>query len=357
MDEGNGGVRASERGWRDAYGRLRNYASAYEGIRLAPRSLTVPPEARPEFYDLVEQVQRGLTEEVLGPEAERVREAARRGAAMRGRVLDRSGLAAFHLAPTLESLMSDADKTLAKPAFALVLDAVGQGSSPEELEAAARRALPPFCSSLLRNAYEAWAYLGVVAALEPTRFYAALSSDTEEVRAVRTDEVWASSQVTSPERRIPEAVFETADGRVFAMKSEAARELDYYGVRIERRRDSSAGGNTVGLMGHRVLLLYRLGSVDDVAVTVDRQKRVQTPIDLMCEVLEPHDMSYPAYVSAFVERINAARSRRPVQVITFDASGEFAPGLLDDEAVAPVQRRTVGFDEEKLADIARTLND
>lgn len=357
MDEGNGGARASERGWRDAYGRLRDYAAAHEGIRLAPRSLTVPPEARPGFYELVEQVQGGLAEAVLGSEAERVREAARRCAAMRGRVLDRSGLAAFHLAPTLESLMSDADKTLAKPAFALVLDAVGQGSSPEELEAAARRALPPFCSSLFRNAYEAWAYLGVVAALEPTRFYATLSSDTEEVRAVRTDEVRAASQVTSPERRIPEAVFETADGRVFAMKSEAARELDYYGVRIERRRDSSAGGNTAGLMGHRVLLLYRLGSVDDVAVTVDRQKRVQTPIDLMCEVLEPHDMSYPAYVSAFVERINAARSRRPVQVITFDASGEFAPGLLDDEAVAPVRRRTVGFDEEKLADIAKTLDD
>lgn len=357
MDEGNGGVRVSERGWRNAYGQLREFAAASEGIRLAPRSLTVPPEARAEFYGLVEQVQRGLTDEVLGPEAERVREAARHCAAMRGRMLHLSGLGAFHLAPTLENLLTDADKTLAKPAFALVLDAAGQGSEPEELKEAAKLALPPFCSSMFRNAYEAWAYLGVVAALEPTRFYAVLSSDTEEVRVVRADEVWASSQVTSPERRIPEAVFETADGRVFAMKNEAARELDYYGVRIERRRDSSAGGNTVGLMGHRVLLLYRLRSVDDVAVTVDRQKRVQTPIDLMCEVLEPRDMSYPAYVSAFVERINAARSRRPVQVITFDGSGEFAPGLLDDEAVAPVRRRTVGFDEEKLADIARTLSD
>lgn len=343
--------------WREDYERLQGFAASHEGIRLAPKSLTVPPEARPGFYDLVEQVQRGLTEEVLGPQAERVREAARRCEAMRGRVLDQSGLAAFHLAPTLESLLRDADKTLAKPAFALVLDAVGQESSPEELETAARRALPPFCSSLFRNAYEAWAYLGVVDALEPVRFYAAVSSDTEEVRAVRTDEVWASAQITSPERRMPEAVFETADGRVFAMKSEAARELDYYGVRIERRRDSSAGGNTAGLMGHRVLLLYRLDGVDDVAVTVDRQKRVQTPIDLMCEVLEPHDMSYPAYVSAFVARINAARSRRPVQVITFDEAGQFAPGLTDDDTVAPVRRRTVAFDEEKLADIARLLND
>lgn len=353
MDEGNGWKGS----WSDAYRRLQDYAAAHEGIRVAPKSLAVPPEARPRFYELVERVQLGLTEEVLGSEAGRVCEAARRCSAMRERVLNMSGLSAFHLAPTLESLMADAETTLAKPTFSLVLDAVGRGSSPEELEGAARVALPPFCSSLFRNAYEAWAYLGVVAALEPKRFYAAVSSDTEEVHAVRTDEVWAASQITSPERRMPEAVFETSDGRVYAMKNEAARELDYYGVRIERRRDSSAGGNTAGLLGHRVLLLYRLASVDDVAVTVDRQKRVQTPIDLMCEVLEPCDMSYPAYVSAFVERINAARSRRPVQVITFDESGTFAPGLLDDETVAPVRRVTVGFDEGKLADIAKTVND
>ena len=135
-------------------------------------------------------------------------------------------------------------------------------------------------------------------------------------------------------------MFETKDGRVFAMKNEAARELDYYGVKIERRRDSSAGGNTAGLVGHRVLLLYRLDAVEDVAVTVDRQKRVQTPIDLLVEVLEPNDMGYPAYVSRF-----------------FDESGEFPAGLLEDDSVAPIERRTVGFDEGKLADIARLLND
>ena len=86
-------------------------------------------------------------------------------------------------------------------------------------------------------------------------------------------------------------------------------------------------------------------------------KRVQTPIDLLVEVLEPNDMGYPAYVSRFVERVNAARSRRPVQVVTFDESGEFPAGLLEDDSVVPIERRTVGFDEGKLADIARLLND
>ena len=71
-------------------------------------------------------------------------------------MLASSGLGAFHLAPTLESLLADADKTLAKPAFALVLDAVQGGLDEGALEEAAKSALPPFAASMFRNAYEAW---------------------------------------------------------------------------------------------------------------------------------------------------------------------------------------------------------
>ena len=241
MDDGK-----HARSWRDDYRKLREFAAATEGIRLAPRSLTVPSEARGEFFGLVEQVQLVLARDVLGDEAKRVREAASRCADVRKRMLASSGLGAFHLAPTLESLLADADKTLAKPAFALVLDAVQSGLDEGALEEAAKSALPPFAASMFRNAYEAWAYFGVVEALGPAKFYAVSSPDTEEVHAVPAEEVWASSQATSPERRIPEAVFETKDGRVFAMKNEAARELDYYGVKIERRRDSSAGATPPG---------------------------------------------------------------------------------------------------------------
>ena len=208
MDDGK-----HARSWRDDYRKLREFAAATEGIRLAPRSLTVPSEARGEFFGLVEQVQLVLARDVLGDEAKRVREAASRCADVRKRMLASSGLGAFHLAPTLESLLADADKTLAKPAFALVLDAVQSGLDEGALEEAAKSALPPFAASMFRNAYEAWAYFGVVEALGPAKFYAVSSPDTEEVHAVPAEEVWASSQATSPERRIPEAVFETKDHR------------------------------------------------------------------------------------------------------------------------------------------------
>ncbi len=110
-------------------------------------------------------------------------------------------------------------------------------------------------------------------------------------------------------------------------------------------------------MGHRVLLLYRLESVDDVGLICDRDHLLQLPSDLFCEVLAPRDLSTPAYVGTFVERINAVRSRRPVQVVTFDGEGDFPEGMLGDPTVAPVVRRVAGFDESVLENIAHELDE
>ncbi|OUO90744.1 hypothetical protein B5F40_06025 [Gordonibacter sp. An230] len=343
--------------WREAYVELARFVGGRGDIRIDEMGLSVPGALRGEFYGLVERVQERLAREVLGARLELARETAKRAAAMRGRLVEMSGLRAYRVAPTLERFLKDAEATLAKPAFALVLDALQRGEEPDGLEERARLELVPFCASMRRNAYEAWVYFGVVAALGPRRFWAAASVDAEDVRAMETDEVGAGFQVASPERRIPEAAFETADGRVFALKMEAARELDYYGVKIERRRDTSAGGNTEGLVAHRVLLLYRLGSVEELGVVVDRQKRWQVPNDLMVEVLEPADLSRPAHTSSFVARINAARSQRPVQAVTFDEEGAFPDGMLDDPTVAPVERRVVGFDENRLSRIAALLGE
>ena len=101
----------------------------------------------------------------------------------------------------------------------------------------------------------------------------------------------------------------------------------------------------------------RLESVDDVGLICDRDHLLQLPSDLFCEVLAPRDLSTPAYVGTFVERINAVRSRRPVQVVTFDGEGDFPEGMLGDPTVAPVVRRVAGFDESVLENIAHELDE
>lgn len=345
--------------WEAAYdGLVEHAASRGDAIRIAPQSLTVARAERPAFYAMVENVQKLLSRHVLGGEGvDGMVRLARVAARARGRIVEGTNLEAFNLPATLENFLSEPERTVAKPLFSLVLDALQNGRTAEELERSAQAALPPFVENLRRSAYEAWVYCTVVADLDPVRFYGVLSRDTVHVEVVDTGEVTVGSQITSPERRIPEAVFTTSDGRVFAMKTEAGHELDFYGSKITRRRDNSAGGNTVNLMGHRVLLLYRLGDVDEVGVVVDRDKLRATPVDLVCDVLEPADMATPAYVSLFVERIKSVRSRRPVQVVVRDGSGSFPDGMLDDPTVPRIEVRCVGDDASLLEPIARLLDD
>lgn len=341
--------------WQSAMAQLRVFAEGCDGLKMDSCSLVVPASARASFYRRVGDVQRLLMQEALGARVEQARAAARLCEKSRRAIIDQSDLRAFVLPAALEGFLEDPEEALMRPAFSCVLDGLQGRATDEEMAARAFREIESAFGILTRCAYESWAYYGIVAGLRPRRFWTVESPDTVELFPVRTDEVRVGYQVTSPERRMPEAVFETADGRVFAMKSEAARELDYYGVKIERRRDSSAGGNTVGLLGHRALLLYTLDSVESVAATVDRQKARQVPCDLFCEVLRPEEMSTPAYVTSFVERINAVRSRRPVQVLTFDESGSFPEGMEEDATVAPVARRVLGTNASVLEEMTRLL--
>lgn len=339
--------------WTEGLNELRAWTAAHEAIAVAPGSLSVPEPLRSEFYERVDGVQRRLAETVLADRADEACAVARACAEVRDEVLRATGLSAFTLAAKLESFLEDPASALAAPAFSPVLDALSGQLTEAEAEREAALALTRGWESLVRNAYEAWAYYGVVAELRPRKFWAVVSFDGADARAVETDEIVAGWQAVSPDRRVPEAVFQTEDGRLFAMKSEAARELDYYGFSSVRGRDTSAGGNTRDLMGHRVLLVYEMRSLDEVPVMVDRQKRIQRPCDLACTVLDPDQMRNPAYFGAFLARLRGLRSRRPVQVVPFGRapfSEETVSGL--GEAV---EFHGHGLNREVLAPIARRL--
>ncbi|MEE8716504.1 MAG: hypothetical protein SOI26_09370 [Coriobacteriales bacterium] len=358
-------------GTAEALGDLLAFIDAHDGIEMSKRGVSVAREMREDFYGRVHEAQFALTREVLGDGTlDRAVMAARGCRRSVERMTRGTGLARFCLGDRVERFLDDPLASIAESALGPIVDALAVGvgapatatsrreSAVAVAEAASRDAagrLANQAEQLIRCAYEGWAYYGIVAHLDPIRFYGVMSSDTVEVHPVETDRIDAGWQCPSPERRMPEAVFETRDGRVFAMKSEAARELDFYGIRIVRRRDQSASGNTAGLVCHRALLLYRLPYVQSVAVTTDREKLRITPTDMTVEVLRPDEMSVPAYVSAFVARCNAVPSRRPRQVITFDDGGGFPDGMLEDETVAPIERTVAGYDDAKLESIAGKL--
>ena len=64
--------------------------------------------------------------------------------------------------------------------------------------------------------------------------------------------------------------------------------------------------------------------------------------------------------AGFEKRIRTVRSRRPVQVLTWDENGAFPDGFLKDSPGVPpvfVERRIVGTDEGKLMEIAGILRE
>lgn len=342
--------------WIEAFDALEEYVSEHLDIQVTSQSLAIPEPLRAVFYQKLSRTQALLGREVLGDSSAALFEVASLCGSVKRHLVETSDLVDFRLASAVEALVADPHEALVKPLFGLILDVLQKRSTRENLPAIARPALLEHSRQLFRNAYEAWAYYGIVAALRPTRFYEVFSPDTLKAYAISSGHITVGSQITSPERRIPEAVFETADGQLFAMKSEVARELDFYGTKITRRRDFSAGGNTIDLIAHRVLLLYRIPDINSIPIIADRDTQLILRSDLMCEVLYPQEMEQPSYVSRFVDRINTMRSKLPVQVICFDDTGRFPEGMLEDERVQAIEQRIVGFSEESLRDIAGLLS-
>ena len=92
--------------WPEEYGALCAFVQADGRIKATPSSLSVPADARPEFYRLVEGAQAALATQVLGERAAQVEKLARRCADVRRRLVEAAGLSAFNLAPTLEHLLA-----------------------------------------------------------------------------------------------------------------------------------------------------------------------------------------------------------------------------------------------------------
>ena len=136
-------------------------------------------------------------------------------------------------------------------------------------------------------------------------------------------------QVSSPDKRLPETVFETADGKTIAVKCEVGLELDYYGEKVSREKGYSSGGDTVDELAHRVLLAYRFPSPQELTLTADAERQFVKPTDLTCTFLLLSEME--------------VRSLRPVQILSFDENGAFPTEWISDPRI-PKWERTAVYD-------------
>lgn len=343
--------------WRRALRSVRAMVDGSDEIVCTPERLAIPPSSREGFYRLVSEIQEGLVEEAAGSDLARSESLAARCRAVKKRIEDASGLSELALPASVGHYIESPRRALEKTLFCCVMDCLQTGEDQRALYRNACGALDRAHASLARYAYEFWTYFGVVAALDPVRFWLVESPDTVQTFATPAERIVVGHQVTSPERRIPDAVFETKSGRLFAFKNEPARELDFYGLRIRRRRDMSLGGNSADQLAHRVLMLYELESIASIPLLADRDKLMIRPVDLMVEVLSQKEMAKPSFASHVASRYRAVPSRRSVCVVALEEGASF-PAEFEADLTLPARDLVfVGSEERRLEDIARLLDD
>ena len=341
--------------WREEYAGLTEYIRQNPELRITPQSMRIPKPLREGFYGHIDAVTKALAADLAGGRLEEAKSLAQRIEEVRRQLYAGSSLKRYRLPASIENLIADPEQAVSGPLFELVMDSLQHHLEAEEMEDRAEQLLRPFLKDLQRGAYEAWAYLNIIAAWKPVRFYGIVTSDFSRLTAAETDEAIMGHQVSSPDKRLPETVFETADGRTLAVKCEVGLELDYYGEKVSREKGYSSGGDTTDELSHRVLLVYCFPTPREVQLTADAERSFVRPTELTCSFLLPSEMENEYLFSSFVRHIRTVRSLRPVQVLSFDESGAFPEAFADDPRVPKWERVAVGYDTEQLKMIASKL--
>ncbi len=344
-----------ETSWREEFNGLTAYVREHGDIRITPQSLRIPKHLRESFYARVDASVDALASALADSRLREARETAERIEEVRRRIYAASNLRRYRLPTSVENLIANPEQAVSGPLFEQVMDALQKGLSFEETEDRAAQLLVPFLKDLQRCAYEAWVYLSLIEAWHPVRFYGIVTRDFRELTVSETDEVIMGYQFSSPDKRLPETVFETADGQTVAVKHETGLELDYYGEKVTREKGYSSGGNTVNEMSHRVLLAYRFPNPGALGLTADAERNFVRPTDLTVSILLPSEMENEYLFSSFVRHIRTVRSLRPVQLVTFDGSGAFPRELAAAPQIPRWERTAVGYDSEQLCQIAGKL--
>ena len=341
--------------WQEAYASLTEFVRQCPEIRITPQSMRIPKPLRDDFYGHIDRVTERLASQLAGDRLEKIKALADRVEITRRQIYAESNLKRYRLPSSIENLIGTPDQAASRPLFELVMDSLQNTRKEAELTDRAVQLLIPFLKDLQRGAYEAWAYLNIIAAWHPVRFFGIITTDFARLTVTETDEVTMGHQVSSPDKRLPETVFETADGKTIAVKCEVGLELDYYGEKVSREKGYSSGGDTVDELAHRVLLAYRFPSPQELSLTADAERQFVKPTDLTCTFLLPSEMENDYLFSSFVRHIRSVRSLRPVQVLSFDENGAFPTEWISDPRIPKWERTAIYDDPEVLKTIAEKV--
>ncbi|MDR1014625.1 MAG: hypothetical protein LBL86_06565 [Coriobacteriales bacterium] len=302
----SGVVASSPDAWRRAWGDLKAFCAAHPRLRIDRRRISVPAELRPGFYAALDEAARALVRAArpgLAAETEGLVEGFR---LLEEGFRRQAGIEETVLPHSLRAFLSCPSQALAGRLYGPLMGLLQEeGSSqddggPDALDAA--DALPTPLLALIDEAADGLHR----AASELSLFYRLLwMLDPVQVRKVGFDAslrpTGTATTVMEPgqqqafvQRRIPDTLVRARGGQWYSTKFELASEVGYYDVPILRRRDNTLAGDSQPLIGHRVLMVHRLSSADDVPTIADRDTGRLVAPTVVVEASSPEALQMPA---------------------------------------------------------------
>jgi hypothetical protein len=328
------------------------YVADRPEIEVSFTGVGIPQEFREGFYQTLLKARRAITEDVVGDTlfAERSVFALKE---VRSQLIHSLNLEEYVLPSALQAFTEDLYGGASQFFLDKMLSYVQGRFDAAGLYAQALARLPQAFNQLAMAAYEAQMAYSAVLMLEPAAVFAAEPLDDARAKLVPTRSLELGYQAHSATLRLPEAVFETAWGKI-GFKFELASEIDYYDSRPTRRRDFSSGGDTHGVIGRRFALFYRLGAGDTVPYLADRDKLLMLKPDIVFGTLRRADLEIESYCRVTLKRIETLAAQRATVFDVLDGIDEVKafrarPGIPSFEIIA------TNFDNAKLRPLITAL--
>jgi hypothetical protein len=275
--------------WQDVYADLRSYTAANPRVGIDGSSVSIPADARGEFYRLFDAVRRTFVEQNYLPlpvEAESLSKGYSSVEEELTRLLGLDGI----LAPAgLAAFLHDPIDGLARTLFDGLFDLLQGKTDTQTFEKLALKQLDSTCAEMCRLGYEIWVALTLVSLLDPDQASQIDLDSDERVSFSELKTIAMGHQFPHPTLRFPEFVVHSRRyGKYIAFKSELATEIPTYTTasRPERKLAMQNAGDTSTALGHRVLLMSVVERPEDVAMIADLEERQVFPPDVAVECQE-----------------------------------------------------------------------
>ncbi len=331
------------------------YVSSHSEIKCSESCLGIPQAYREEFYGLIDEARIALANCALADCQEELKFADRCVVKLDD-VLERMEKATgarVILPAELDAFRKDRILGSSEPIMGSLLSFVQGTLSSDDLLGQAEREIAPLFGLLTTCAYETWMAYEAVLALKPKAVYLADTFDQSKVIATPTNMLPLGRQMYSAVMRLPEAVFDCGDS-FWAIKNELSSELDFYASKPLRRRDFSAGGDTRGTLGRRLLMLYRIPGLDSIPILANRDLKIVYPPDAIIGAIRSSDVEGNLYGNACMSRISAMKPKKGALLVDIDGCAAKAQQIAE-EYQTPVTFVENAFDTNNIAQFITTL--